>query len=453
MNGTKARVLHVTPHLGGGVGRVLMNYLLRARQTSRFEHDLVCLDYANDGAVAWAKTHRFPVEDRIASRWEDLRERMNSADIVLVHWWNHPLLFDLLVRRELPASRLIFWSHISGFHPPYVFSEKVLSYPDQFVFTTPVSFETDLVASASSSVRARMRAIWATGGLEHVCQVQARPHEGFQVGYVGTVDYAKLHPEFLDICSRIQIPGVRFVVCGGSSERTIRQQAVERGIAERFEFTGLISNVAEYFSTFDVFGYPLARHHYGTCDLALAESMGAGVVPVVLANRMEVQMVKHNVVGYVANTPEEYVEAIIGLYNNRDKRRQMAENARQYAQQTFSIDKMIEEWDRAFSETLRYDPRPRSWPLEKSGDAVTPADVFLEALSSHGQPFRAYATAKSDSDRSRCRREIRATANSAIWKSETRGTPRHYLSFFPGDNTLKAWDAVIHESSPGENQP
>ena len=45
----KIKILHITPHLGGGVGRVLLNYLSKVKDDNCFIHQVACLDYAIDG--------------------------------------------------------------------------------------------------------------------------------------------------------------------------------------------------------------------------------------------------------------------------------------------------------------------------------------------------------------------------------------------------------------------
>ena len=44
------KILHITPHLGGGVGRVVLNYLSKYKNNLDIKHRVVCLDYANDEA-------------------------------------------------------------------------------------------------------------------------------------------------------------------------------------------------------------------------------------------------------------------------------------------------------------------------------------------------------------------------------------------------------------------
>lgn len=447
-------IVHITPHLGGGVGRVLLGYLARARTDSEFTHEVLSLDYANDEAQRASKETGFPLLDEMARSPDRLLEAISRAGVVLVHWWNHPLLYAFLVRETLPPARVVFWSHISGLGPPCVFSEAVLAYPDLFVFTSPLSLDTDEVRSVPGERRHALRVIWSTGGVEHVQSVRPRAHSGFNVGYIGTVDYSKLHPRFLGMCDSISLEGVRFIICGGPGERRIREQSLHCRHPDRFVFTGHVSDVREYLSSFDVFGYPLAPYHFGTCEQVLGESMAAGVPPVVMANKAESQIVEHGVTGMVASDEEAYVRAVEELGRNPELRHQLSRCAREAAIQKYSLSRMMEQWERTFVEMLSLPKTRREWRGRRRGKAVSPADLFIESLGSHGDVFLPCLDS-----RVAVREEgiggIRSLyASSPLWRSSTRGTARHYHHFFPADGMLKLWsDLARQEDDPDEEKP
>lgn len=440
---TNKHILHITPHLGGGVGRVILNYLAKDKGDSIFKHKVVCLDYANDNASKAAGDISFLLLDNMANKKKKLLKMINDADIILIHWWNHPLLYDFLVRTQLPLCRLIMWSHISGFHPPSVFTSKVLQYPDLFVFATPVSYKTKEVKNLSNKRKKFLRAVWSTGGVEHIKSVKHKAHAGFNVGYIGTVDYCKMHPNFLNICSRINIPDVNFIVCGGLKEKELECEAKRLGIDKKFNFTGLVSDVSKYLSIFDVFGYPLAPYHYGTCDQVLAENMAVGVVPVVLANRMESYMVKDGVTGIIAKNQKEYVKAIESLYADKGLRSYLSANAKKYALKTFSLDIIEHEWEKIFKEILAFPKTVKKWEIKIDGSKISAKDVFLEALGDYGKNFISYCRAKNNNEKIKCANKIKKLAKSASWQAETKGTVHHYYSFFKDDIYFSEWSRIM----------
>ena len=444
----KTKILHVTPHLGGGVGRVLLNYFTKVKDDQSFVHEVACLDYANKHAIDVAKNIGLMLTDRMAGNGQQLLSMIAGADIVLIHWWNHPLLYDFLVRTVLPPSRVVMWSHISGFHPPYVFSEKIFHYPDLFVFTTPVSFETKDAQNLSDEIKNKLRVVWSTGGVEHVKDVKPYAHTGFNVGYIGTVDYCKMHPDFLNMCSQVDIPDVKFIVCGGPKEIEIQHEAERLGIDGKFTFTGLVSDITKYLSAFDVFGYPLAPYHYGTCDQALAESMACGVVPVVFSNRMENHMVRDGVTGMVVNNNEEYCNAIKKLYGNKELRMHLSENAKEYARKSFSLEMIKYEWEKVFEEILALPKTARKWEIDKPDADISAKDVFLESLGEYGQEFKSYCKAVSADEKKTHTKKIKELAESPIWQAQTRGTAHHYHEFFPDDDHLAVWSRLMRECEP-----
>ena len=441
----KTEILHIAPHLGGGVGRVVLNYLAKAKKDSFFLHKIVCLDYANEHALDVAKNIGLVLTDRMAGRSQQLSAMIAEADIVLIHWWNHPLLYDFLVRTKLPPCRMVMWSHISGFHPPSVFTEKILRYPDLFVFTTPVSYEAKDVQKLPAEIRNKLRVVWATGGVEHVENVRPIEHKGFNVGYIGTVDYCKMHPDFMEMCSRIDIPEVKFIVCGGPKEKEIQEETERLGIARKFTFTGLVGDITKHLSAFDVFGYPLAPYHYGTCDQVLAESMACGVVPVVFSNRMETQMVKDGLTGLVVNNKEEYVNAIKQLYLDKELRARLSANAKEYARKAFSLEVMKNDWAKVFEELLMLPKTSKKWEILRPDAGISASDVFLESLGEYDHDFASYRNAVNVQERETSAKRIKELAKSPVWQAHTRGTAHHYHEFFSDDECLAAWSVLMRE--------
>lgn len=432
-------VLHITPHLGGGVGRVVLNYLIKAKENQLFNHSVICLDYANEEALSFTKENHILLQDKCAEKPSVIIQEIQKSDIILVHWWNHPLLYDFLIRQEIPPSRVIFWSHISGFHPPYIFTEKALSYPDLFVFTTPLSLDCDEVKNFSGD-KNKLHTVWSTGGLEHIKHHPIHSHDTFNIGYIGTVDYCKIHPDFIKICAQINIPDVKFIICGNGDYSIIQKEAQKMGIAEKFEFKGHVKNIAEYLEVFDIFGYPLNPYHYGTCDQVLQEAMAAGVVPVVLNNKMEKYMVKDKETGLVANNIEEYIYLIEFLYKDSSYRQKLSAQAKIYSYNTFSLEKMTDEWEKIFYKSLEIPKSIKKWNVDY--EDLSASEVFIESLGAYGELFKLFLYTNDKEKKDLLLTKIKNLINSPLWTATTKGTPKHYYSFFKEDKNLKIWSEL-----------
>lgn len=430
MKDYKKKILHIGPHLGGGVGRVLTNYLVKTKMSEDFEHQIVCMDTVNQSAQNILITNEIIYKELV--NHETLLDAISSSDIVVVHWWNHPLLFDFLVRNELPSCRIAFWAHVSGNEAPHIFSHTLFDYPDYFIFTTPMSYLIDEVVSYPKT-HGIFRAIWSTGGLDHVKDIAKKEHDGFNVGYIGTVDYSKMHPNFLEMCAKINIFEAKFIICGGGHIDELKVEVVKRGLEDKFVFTGFVDDIAPYLEIFDVFAYPLAPNHYGTCDQALAEAMGVGIVPIVLNNNMENYMVHNMYSGIVATNEEEFISAVKEMYQNKGFRDRLGVKAKEEAFRRFSIDETIKEWDYVFHKLLEKEKLPRKWSGKYSGKDTKPYQVFIESLGKYGEVFE-----KNDLD------TISDLAKKSLsWKSKSKGTAHQYKSFLSNDKLLTKWSEIM----------
>lgn len=435
------RILHISPHLGGGVGRVLLNYFSQTKKNNKYTHSILCLDTINKEAKKKLLEEKIFFEENCSQDLTLLLNEIKNTDIVVIHWWNHPLLFDLLVKYTLPPCRLLIWSHVSGSNSPNNFSNLLLDYPDLFVFTTHISYGYKIVKEYEN--KSKLRNIWSTGGLEHISNIKKIAHEKFIVGYIGTVDFIKMYPNFIDMCSRIKIPNIQFIICGdGSNLESMRKEVKSKGLAHKFIFKGFILDLKKYLSIFDVFGYPLNKMHYGTCDQSLAEAMGVGTVPVVFNNKMEESMVQNKSTGFIVNNEESYIQAIHKLYEDKKLLEEISNKTKEVAIQRFSLKSMIENWESVFKE-LRYNEKKlRKWKGKYKGKDTKPIEVFFESIGSSSLVFEENINNKS-------KESIKILKNLLYsnegWSAKTKGSPYHYLNFFKEDKELKYLCKILNK--------
>ena len=141
------KVLHVTPHLGGGVGKahaaisaalpksVEQTYLLLEAPQERRYADLI---EATGARVV------------VAADLADVALKARDADIVQFEYWNHPKLYECLARCDFSPMRSVFWSHISGLFKP-VIQPALIAAASRFVFTTPASMASPGVAALQAA--------------------------------------------------------------------------------------------------------------------------------------------------------------------------------------------------------------------------------------------------------------------------------------------------------------
>lgn len=313
------KILHCAPHYGGGIGTVVSALIKGDRNC----HAAYSLEPSRDRRVNSGYVHP-----------DMLRNYMVSADIVLVHYWDHPLIAEFL-SHPLPSCRMVFWCHSN-----VSYSQKEKDFPDQWINTSPIQ---------------NGDYIWSTGDMDRFFKVTPKPHRGFNIGYVGTVDYKKLHPDFIPMCLEIKkrIPDARFLIAGNVNIHI--DQSLDK---ETFKFLGEVEDIPGLLAYCDVFGYPLRPDHYGTCEQVLGEAMAAGVVPCVMANLAELE-----ICGSGCKDPGEYVESIVLTYRAMKESPLMCKlasnNCRIVAREKYDVDWMVRQWNRVFHKMMENGKRER----------------------------------------------------------------------------------------------
>ena len=437
------KILHITGHCGGGVGTVLVNYLFHQATKSLHNHVVISLDSINENALRVFDSIDVQYHNGCHGQDRLIHEKVSDADIVLVHWWNHPLITDWIIRSGPLKCRMIIWSHISGAPAPNTFTSKLFSYPDNFVFTTPLSYFDSEFMGLSEEVKAKVSHIWSTGGVERLANYEPLAHSGFNIGYVGNLDFTKIHPDFVDICRMVELPDVRFTVVGPSNEKLVRM-VESAGLADRVRFTGFVSEEQKWaeLCRFDLFGYPLAPHHYGTCDQTLQEAMAVGIVPVVLNNPMESYIVKHGRSGLVARSVEEYVDCVRSLYHDSDLRGRLSRQARDQAFSEYSLDQMSANWNTIFLRLMQKEKQEKSWPGVEGDITWEPHNVFLESLGRHAGVFAEHLNPTRVS-RTTAEDQLKSLGSKHNWSSDNKSTVHQFTKFFPDDPVLAQWSSLM----------
>ena len=131
------KVLHIVTHLGDGVGRVLSaisQYRIQHKQD--IEMSFICLEQNHDTrAINLIRSYNIPVY--VTPSQNLVNYLIQETDITHIDWWNHPLMMQFMATTII-NSRVILWSHTSGYHYPSI-PQSLIDYGDRFLFTAPLS--------------------------------------------------------------------------------------------------------------------------------------------------------------------------------------------------------------------------------------------------------------------------------------------------------------------------
>ena len=286
-------ILHITPHLGAGVGTVI-----KAWTAAKKEHKVMSLE--EPGTEAF-----FPLV--IAT----IRENIKLADIVVVHYWDRESL-EVFLSQPLPPCRLVFYCHKN-----YPISQKELDYPDLFIDTSPI--------------QGHGRYIWATGNMERFQKIKQIPRDDITVGFIG--HRRKASPELEHIM-----------------ENTLPCSFL--GIGEDWP-AGKVVDIVPYLMCMDIFAYMLRPEHYGTCEQVLGEALSAGLPILVMDNPCEREIISNGQNGYIAESVEDYISKLNMLIEHKEVREWLGTRAKESAKRIYDIDNMVIQWEDVFTELMK----------------------------------------------------------------------------------------------------
>ena len=429
-------VLHVTAHLGGGVGKVLSGICSYAAQTmSCYQHKIILLEQPKkQNFLLLCKRHG--IEVQVALEPETLLRSLEEADIVQLEWWHHPVLARLLAFFPSVPVRTVVWSHISGCNYPCL-PFSFLQKPDAFVFSSTYSYENPLWSEKERELaRVQAAMVNSSGGFEYIHPREATvKNQGFCIGYIGTQHFSKLHPAFVRYCQAVgDIPEVKFVLVGDpTNQGALAAQFSAAGMEMQTEFVDYVDDVSGQLARFDVFGYILNPSHYGTTENILLEAMAAGLPVVCLRQCAEQFLIEHNKTGLLVSSIEEYAEAIDYLYRHLEERVRLGENARQFVLAYFSVQKTVEKLNLVYDKLMEENKKEQDFSVVFG---LEPFLWFLRGLPPAAECWVNKCLAKGHPV---SMEQAKAELGDLFYilYGETKSSLRHYFKVYPDDRRLQ----------------
>jgi hypothetical protein len=419
------RVLHLTAHLGGGVGKALSGLVARASiSDSGVRHRIVCLEEPEKKQFSDC-IRGYKGEVIVRPSRDRLEQLIRDSDILQLEWWNHPAMIECLCSLPLIPVRLLSWSHTSGLHNPIIPEQLILA-SHKFLFTSHCSFEANEVRNLAAKQRYRLGVVSSSGGFSGLPEVWGKGNDSISVGYLGSLNFAKLHPCYVDYIAAVKIPAFKVRMIGDLTNRdALNRQCDSLGKTGMLEFRGYSTDVASDLAAINVLAYLLNPEHYGTTENALLEAMAMGIVPIVLDNPCERQIVDDHVTGLVVHSPGEFAKAILWLHQNPADRRRLGRQAASSVRERFSAEKMEASLNSHYQDVLSMEKReivfsdifgtdPAEWFLSCQNDKTIFADdggIHLNGGVSLGYGLF----------------------------EKTKGTVFHFSKYFPGNPKLKLW--------------
>jgi len=408
------QIVHIMPHLGGGVGKALST-LVSSFMDTDYCHSFLLLEQPNKRQFV-DKIIDLGCKVYIQPDDETTSQLINNADIVQLEWWSHPSIFQFLCTNDLPEMKLIVWCHVSGIYTPII-PTNLIKFSKYFLFTSECSFKASNIVDLGEEDKLRLGIVSSGTGfdLEEIRKYELQSQLSY--GYMGSLNPSKIHPQFIDYLSKVSTSEFKVSIWGDDFYKDMLiYQCEALGHHDLIEFKGYTNDPVTALASLDVFVYLLNSTHYGTAENVLLEAMSLGVIPIVMNNQAEITIVEHGKTGLVVSNQKEFVEAVHWLENNPDERKLMSGNVSKKIAEQYSPEVMFQ--------SMRY-------YYDKS---ISSPKTSIDFKSIFGNdPYDWYTVCQKEANAENYEVDDSVKNN---WYEETKGSLNHYLSYFPDNIRL-----------------
>ena len=191
------------------------------------------------------------------------------------------------------------------------------------------------------------------------CRHWELPVEASLVGSVGTLTLLKGHEDFLQAAAKLRDsnPEAFFIISGTESaatqeyRRRLERLIQQLGLSDLVRLIGRMDDISELYCALDVF---VSASHSESFGLAIVEAMAAGAAVVATDTDGALEILRDGSTGILVPVGEigPMARAIGELLTHAEKRTEIAANARAEVQRRFSLERMVEETEKTYSEVM-----------------------------------------------------------------------------------------------------
>jgi glycosyltransferase involved in cell wall biosynthesis len=429
--------------MGGGVGKILSGIAKHAAVNGdEYQHKILMLEKPEKNQFVDICIKN-DIDIHVSSDLLQIQRLIKDADMVQLEWWHHPKMCEFLFNFPSIPMKLIIWSHVSGCNYP-VLPFAFIKIPHKFMFTSYYSLENPYWSNAQKQyVTKNCVVINSSGDFNNVENISIAQRDTFNIGYVGTLNYSKLHPDFVSYCASIDIPNSCFIIVGDNeNQKIIEKEAENRGILDKFEFVGFTNDVNKELSRFDVFAYPLNPEHFGTTENALLEAMAAGIPVVALNQCAEKYLIQHMETGLLADNLDHCAELVKYLYNNPDERKRIGENAKEYIHSNYSLKNNIFKMKNIYEEVMSVNTKIFQFDDVFGNETY---QWFLSCLGPDRQLFEDSINPEFIKDKEKYLQVKNKIQNCKhILKERNKSSIKQFSRYFKYDKKLQYWADLIN---------
>ena len=431
------KLIHIAPHVGGGVGSVIKGFL-DASSKLGCSNEVYCLDHCESNFESLQPVERKEDGIFLKPQRSVLIESLTACDAVILHYWNHPLLAVFLVEVNLPPCRLIVYCHNSGLFEPHIIPRYIVRLCDRVVFSSGCSLEAPNLKELISREPEKFEVIHSTSPLEEFVRIgrnKTIPSMVTNALYLGTVSDIKLHPQAASIFAELSRKRLNIKLVGGPNHSEFKRDIDSLGGA--VEITGEINNVEELFKWAHLFLYPLREDHYGTGEQVILEAMASSLPVVTFSNPAEKEILHDPRV--LADSSEDFIKKTIAIRDSRELYEDISVSNHLTAIERYDYRKSTLKLLKCLERVVSSEKQPRTAVIDhRSIDPVVAALVTNTLFAGEEliEQFRDSPQGLAKKYLMSVAKKIHGEVGFSNWRGEEKGVPHHYLKYFRSSSDL-----------------
>lgn len=341
-------ILHLTAHLGAGAGKAIAGLAIADRSN---RHAIAIVEKPQKtNHIDRAISQGVPVY--ICPDDKGIAKLVRDADVVIINWWHNPEMYRVLSQISTIPCRLVLWSHLNGLRYP-IMNYDFLQWFDFYLFTSRASLENTLWTNDQrKQLLQRSEVVLGMGDFDPY-KIEAKEdyvlNRPVSIGYVGSLDYAKMHPEYIAWCENALQDVDAVLKLYGDALEPIKRDVEKSPIRERIKLCGFCDDIPDVLRNIDLFVYILNPQNFATTENSILEAMAAALPIIVSDGAAEKAIIDDRVNGIIVSSKETLKTAIRELLDNDDLRTALGTEARKKVMEKYTVTENITRLDQALN--------------------------------------------------------------------------------------------------------
>lgn len=445
----QVNIVHVAAHMGAGAGKAISGLAL----SDRINTHKIILCQKPDKMEHINRCEDKGINVLICPERVRLMTELAAADVIVINWWHHPVVYEVMLAIEKLDARIVLWSHVNGLYYPEL-NESFLSVFDACMFTSKAVFENEhWTEPVKEILRKKSALVYGMGDFNpesFPAKVDYSVWEMITVGYVGSLDYAKLHPDFVRWAGKVvkKDPRIRFKIAGDIKPEVV-QDVKEQEVSDKMKFLGFQKDVPNLLKMFDLFVYPLNPYNFATTENAILEAMAVGLPVIACSGIVERAIIRHGVNGILVSDGEEFVAELIQLADSEEDRSRIGRKAREDTIQTYDVEDNLLRFYKVMEMAM---DRPKSMHLFSKVIGEEPFQWFLSGCGEEERKL--FRKMLSVDEKAEADREWPNSFNTLqqVYIGQSKGSVIQYYHLYPENKLLEKLAKMIEKQRRMENE-